>query len=86
MYKSSMKDFEDFEKSTLWKDMVEELTVWLGRIRNKLEDPNAELSDKELHRLGGNAETIRNVFRLPETVRENIKAMMETKEQPNEEG
>jgi len=86
MYSSSEKEFEDFEKSTLWKDMVTELTIWLGRIRSELEDPNDDTSDKKLHRLGGNAETIRTVFMLPETIRENIKTLMETKEQPNEEG
>jgi len=86
MYSCSEREFEEFEKSNLWKDMLAELTIWLGRIRNELEDPNSDHSDKELHRLGGNAETIRNVFRLTETIRENIKALKEAKEQPNEEG
>lgn len=86
MFKSSEKDFEDFEKSVLWEDMITELTIWLGEIRNNSEDPDGSLSDKQLHRLGGNAETIRNVFRLPETIRVNIKAMREAEEQSNEEG
>ena len=85
MYSCSEREFEEFEKSNLWKDMVTELTVWLGEIRNNLEDPDGSLTDKQLHKLGGNAETIRNVFRLPETVRLNIKALNEAKEQPNEQ-
>ena len=83
-YISSVQEFEDFEKSGIWQDMVNELTLWVGRIRNELEDPEGKLPDKQLHRLGGSAEAIRMTLDLPETVRENIKASLEAK--PSEEG
>ena len=84
MYKSSVQDFEDFVKSSVWADIVEELNLWLGDIHVSLEDPNGNMRDKLLHRLGGNAETIRKVHLMPEIIRDNIKASLEAK--PNEEG
>ena len=84
MYKSSAADFEDFVKGSVWADMVDELNRWLGDIHVALEDPNGDLEDKALHRLGGNAETIRKVHLMPEILRDNIKASREAK--PNEEG
>jgi len=42
------------------------------------------MEDKALHRLGGNAETIRKVHLMPEVIRDNIKASLEAKN--NEEG
>ena len=83
-YRSSVQEFEDFVKSSVWADMVDELNRWLGDVHVILEDPNGDLKDKALHRAGGNAETIRNVHQMPEVIRDNIKASSEAK--PNEEG
>ena len=84
MYRSSAAEFEDFVKGNVWADMVDELNRWLGDIHISSEDPNGDLEDKALHRLGGNAETIRKVHLMPEILRDNIKASLEAK--PNEEG
>jgi len=83
-YRSSPQDFEDFAKGPVWADMVDELNRWLDDIHVSLEDPNGDMADKSLHRLGGNAETIRKVHLMPEVIRENIKASIEAKR--NEEG
>ena len=83
-YVSSVKDFDDFVESGVWKDIQLELNTWLEMIRISLEDPNGNLTDKALHRLGGNAETIRKVLIMPEVVRKNIMASIEAKN--NEEG
>jgi len=83
-YSSSPEDFEDFVKGSVWADIVKELNLWLEDIHIVLEDPNGDLEDKALHRLGGNAETIRKVHQMPEVIRDNIKASLEAKN--NEEG
>ena len=83
-YHSSAQEFEDFVKSSIWADIVNELNLWLGDIHVALEDPNGDMEDKALHRLGGNAETIRKVHLMPEVIRDNIKASLEAKN--NEEG
>ena len=84
LYLSGVQEFDDFMESGVWKDMITELTLWLGRIRNELEDPNSDASDKTLHRLGGSAEAVRMALTLPDSIRENIKASIEAKN--NEEG
>jgi len=85
MYLCSERDLTEFETGNIWKDMVTELTIWLGRIRNELEDPNNEKTDKELHRLAGSAEAVRNTLRLPETIRNNM-AAINAAEDHSEEG
>ena len=83
-YVSSVKEFDGFVESGVWRDIQLELNTWLEMIRISLEDPNSNLTDKALHRLGGNAETIRKVLIMPEVVRKNIMASIEAKN--NEEG
>jgi hypothetical protein len=70
-------DFERFEESNVWHDMMLELGFWLRDIHDALEDMNLDTPDKVLHRLGGNAEAIRLVKSLPETIRNNILAQRE---------
>ena len=72
-YRSSAQAFNEFMDSTIWEDMLQEMNAWLGDIHKGLEDVDGKASDKDLHRLGGNAETIRNVMQMPETIRDNIK-------------
>ena len=63
---SSINEFKDFLKTNIWHDIQNELLDWLDVIHCQLEDPSVGstelpggITDKELHRLGGNAETIR---------------------------
>jgi len=71
-YRSSARAFDEFMESTIWDDMVQEMNNWLGDIHKMLEDPGGGADDKTLHRLGGNAETIRNIMKMPEVIRDNI--------------
>jgi hypothetical protein len=58
---SPVRVLEEFKTSSIWEDLSEELKIWLGLIHFQLEDSQLELTDKELHRLGGNAEAIRHM-------------------------
>jgi hypothetical protein len=75
-------------KSYFWQDLVHELTAWLEDIHVALEDPDGTLIDKALHRLGGNAETLRRVLALPAILLAQIEANEERikrESQTNEE-
>ena len=71
-YRSSAQAFDEFMDSTIWDDMLQELNTWLKDVGKILEDASGDASDKALHRLGGNAETIRNVMKMPEVIRDSI--------------
>ena len=58
--RSSVGQLKDFKSSMIWKDIVEELEVWLGMIHEALENQGVELSHRHLDRLGGCAEAVRN--------------------------
>ena len=66
--RSTPGQIEDFSQSMVWRDICEELDIWLERIRDEVEDPDGKCTDKTLHRLGGNAQTIRNVKLILETL------------------
>lgn len=51
---------EFFKSSVIWKDIKEELDVWLDEVHMQLENNDGEFSSRILDRLGGNAEAIRN--------------------------
>jgi len=75
---STVYDFEQFVRGSIWKDMQEELGIWLEEIQKSLENPEAE--EAVLRRLQGNAETIRKVLMLPEVVMHNLKLELEEEE------
>ena len=58
--KSTIGQLRDFKESFIWQDMCEELDVWLEQVREQLEDPDSVFDDRQIHKLQGNAETIRN--------------------------
>ena len=70
--KGQLSDFIKF--STVWKDMQNEMNAWLDEIRNQLENNGGDLSYRTLDRLGGNAETIRNLQNLPRILLEDLEA------------
>lgn len=51
---------EFFKSSVIWKDIQEELDVWLLEVHIQLENNDGEFSSRILDRLGGNAEAIKN--------------------------
>lgn len=56
--KGQLEDF--FISSAVWKDIKEELDIWLDEVHGQLENNDGEMSSRVLDRLGGNAEAIRN--------------------------
>lgn len=70
--KGQLSDFIKF--SAIWKDMQNEMNAWLDEIRNQLENNGGDLSYRTLDRLGGNAETIRNLQNLPRILLEDLEA------------
>lgn len=77
-YLSSPNDIRNFMKSVIWQDFQRELLGWLKDIHIGLEDPDTKTSDKLLHRLGGNAETIRRVLEMPKVIIMNIEDDLQT--------
>lgn len=61
--RSQLSDFVKF--SPIWKDMENEMKAWLKDIRDQLENNDGSLSSRTLDRLGGNAESVRNLQNLP---------------------
>jgi hypothetical protein len=68
MMRSSPGQIEDFSQSVIWKDMCEELDVWLDRIRNELENLDLSASHRSLDQLSGSAKALRNVKMILETL------------------
>jgi len=66
--KSQLQDFIKF--SPIWKDMENEMKAWLKDIRNQLENNDGSMSSRTLDRLGGNAESVRNLQNLPHVLLE----------------
>jgi len=64
---------EFIKYSPIWRDLKSELNVWLEDIRNQLENSDGNISPRIMDRLGGNAETVRNVLALPEILLETLK-------------
>ncbi len=76
----SLQDWKDFKSSRIWKDIQEEFNIWLDDIHTALEDNDGETLDKTLHRLGGNAETLRRVLDFPEIIIDSIEVQLEEDE------
>lgn len=64
----SQRDLTDGMRSSFWLDLQDELNAWLVSIHDALEDPDDFLTDKTLHRLGGNAQVIRRILALPDVL------------------
>ncbi len=56
MIRSSAGQLEEFKKTIIWLDVLDELESWLSDIHSMLENHEVKLSHRELDRLGGNAE------------------------------
>lgn len=77
-YHSSVVEFEEFEKSSIWRDISYELEMWLKIVHESMEDYN--LDHDALRTLQGNAEFIRKAMLLPEAIRNNIEAVNRQRE------
>ena len=73
MIRTNRADLREFIKnSIIWADIKQELEIWLTDIRDQLENSNGSLSVRILDRLGGNAESVRNLLALPEVMLETL--------------
>jgi hypothetical protein len=57
--RSTIGSLEDFKDSLIWQDICDEFDEWLKEIRNQLENPDLEMSHRNLDQLSGNAEALR---------------------------
>ena len=80
----SARDVREGMGTKFFNWMMEELKVWLYAIRDELEDPGNVYDDKTLHRLGGNAETLRRVLALPDVLIASIEANNERSKRKEE--
>lgn len=72
-FKSNRLDLRDFiNNSLVWVDIKSELEIWLKDIRDQLENTSGNLSPRVLDRLGGNAESVRNLLALPQVMLETL--------------
>lgn len=62
---------EFFKSSVIWKDVKDELEVWLNEVHKQLENLDGEFSSRGLDRLGGSAEAIRNFMDFQKVIMTN---------------
>ena len=68
----ALRDF--INNSIIWADIQGELIIWLNDIRDQLENSSGDLSPRVMDRLGGNAESVRNLLALPQIMLETLEA------------
>jgi len=78
--RSSLVSFRESLEGNFWLDLEDELNAWLGDVHIMLEDPDGMLTEKELNRLGGNAEAIRRFLKMPQVMIENVESDREEDE------
>jgi len=76
-----LRDWENFERGKFWQYILAEYDLWLEDIRNELEDGGGTKTDKVLHRLGGNAEALRNCKAIVSNIIDVLKAEEEDEDE-----
>ena len=71
---STIIAFEEFMKSSMWRDMVDFLTSWREQARSKLE---AATEPRDLYRLQGESLAYMKLLGLPEAIIEYMKQQHE---------
>jgi hypothetical protein len=66
--RSSLGQLSDFFKGNIWKDIEEELDIWLDEVRDQLENTDLNFSHRTLDQLGGCAKALRNVKMIGEVL------------------
>lgn len=69
---SSSEEFRRWMEMLPCKDFKNQLQAWLKDIQIALEDADGTLMDKDLHRLGGNAQSIRYILGLFDVTLANL--------------
>lgn len=68
-FASSAHELREFVRSNIWRDLKDELNIWLDDIRTQLE---VESNVDVIRRLQGNAEAVNKILRLPEILAESM--------------
>jgi hypothetical protein len=72
---STADQIKDFvEHSPIWKDMETEMKIWLSEIHMLLENLDGTVSHRDMDRLGGSAEAVRNLSNFPHVLLINVDA------------
>jgi len=66
--RSTVGQIRELENSNFWRDVCDELDVWILQIRLELENLDLELSHRALDQLSGCAKALRNVKNIPEVL------------------
>lgn len=66
--RSTIGQVTDFSTSNVWKDICDEIDIWLRQVRLELENLDLELSHRALDQLSGCAKALRNVKNIPEVL------------------
>ena len=75
--RTSLGQMRDFVEGVIWKDIVDELSLWIEDIRDQLEDPGHEFFPEDIKRLQGNVEALRKVLELPKNLILNLEDELE---------
>ena len=59
-------EWRQFQETSIWKDICEEIDIWIEEIRDQLESEEVDLGIVKA--LRGSALALRNVKRLPENL------------------
>lgn len=63
--RSTAGQIAEFAEGRIWKDICDELDIWLRQIRDELENNSLAFSHRTLDQLGGCAKALRNVKDIP---------------------
>ena len=59
--KLSADEFEVQVNGPFWKEICEELDIWVEQLRSMLEDPDSAAELKDIHQLQGSLKAVRNM-------------------------
>ena len=80
MIRSGSGQLEEFKKSIIWLDILDELEVWLKDVHVMLENQDRNLTHMELDRLGGNAEAFHKFESVLDYLINNIEVEQQERE------
>ena len=80
MMRSSIGQLEEFKKTIIWLDVLDELEIWLRDVHSMLENDKLVLDHRELDRLGGNAEAFHKFEKILDYMIDNIELEQQERE------
>lgn len=91
IFRSSAHAFEEFVKSTLWQDMLQEISTWERRILEELAEPTFDMNSGKMvmgkaervlydEMLRGNYQALDRFRQLPDIIMQIIKEQEDKKD------